>query len=331
MALLNPADLLPASSADARERFEERYLASQASLLAQPPGFVAEYGERGETASLTTKYPMAFLGLKYEETIAEGGRFKTIGEKECDLTVAQYDEGVEIEALKVVQDAWTARRWFDAAADLPRAEEVFVARLIAAALVANTATCGWDDLAIFHDSHLANPKDPDKGTFDNLQASAKDVVSLANIEAEITLMLEVLDLNGDALGVSPDTIFVPRAKWQGLRNLLKQDFVPNSAGTATMKNPYNETLLNVVRIDPLTDVNDWYLLDSALIKRGLHPWVVAKLTAYKDAPLFNALSMRWYLEDSDRFKDTGKIAMSSRVYYGHKFLYPHAIRKITGA
>ena len=78
MALLNPADLLPASSADARERFEERYLASQAALLAQPPGFVAEYGERGETASLTTKYPMAFLGLKYEETIAEGGRFKTI-------------------------------------------------------------------------------------------------------------------------------------------------------------------------------------------------------------------------------------------------------------
>lgn len=327
MPLFNPADTLPKSSKEALEIFDERYLA--ATSVAPPQTWVGELGESHATPALTTRYPMAMLSMKYEETRAGEGRFKSIGEKDVELNVAEYDDGVEIDLVKLLTNTFSAKRWNDAPARMVQAEEIFKLRLIAAALEANTETCGWDDLALFHDAHLANPKRPAVGTFDNLQATTKDVANLDNIEAEITAMLEVLDENGDPLGVSPDTIVVPRQKWQKLKNLLKQDFVPTSAGTATMRNPYNDNSLNVVRVDQFTDANDWYLADSKLIARGVVPWTIAKLAL--QAPGFDALSLRRYGEESDRFKDTGKVAVSSHIFVGKTFLFPHAIRKIAGA
>jgi len=327
MAQFNPADLLPQSSQDALRIFDERYVAALG--VVQPQTWVEQLGEFHPTPALSTKYPMSILSLKYGETIDQAGRFKTIGEKDTELTVVEFDEGVEIELLKVLMNSFSARQWELSAGRLLQAEQMFRLKTIADMLVANTATCGWDDLALFHDAHPSNPKIAGSATFDNLQASAKDVVSLANIEAEITLMLEVLDENGDPLGLEPDTIGVPRQKWQGLKNLLKQDFVPNAAGTATMRNPYNDNVLNVVRMDALTDNNDWYLFDSAMINRGVVPWTQAKLSL--SAPGFDALSLRRFDETSDHFKKTGMIAVSSHIYYGSKFLFPHAIRKIAGA
>lgn len=327
MAQLPAHDTLPASSQDALELFDERYLALR--MLQQPPMWCEELGEIINTASTSTKYPMAFLALKYLETIEQGGRFRTIGEKDCELEVVEYDDGVEIDLLKVLTNTFSARRWLDAPAGMIQAEQVFRCKSLATMLEANTAVCGWDDLTLFNDAHLANPKDSSVGTFDNNQASAKDVVNLDNISAEIALMMTVKDENGDKLGVVPDTIGVPTEKFQGLRNLLKQDFVPNSAGTATMRNPYSTGELKVVHMPELTDVNDWYLFDSKLIAKGAAPWVGAKLQINK--PGFDALGFRRFGEESDRFKMTGKIAVSSHIYWGFKFLYPHAVRKVAGA
>jgi hypothetical protein len=327
MALLNPATTLPISSQDALEIFDERYNAEQ--MLAQPNTWVEELGEVHSTPALTTRYPMSVLALKYAETIASEGRFKTIGEKECELTVAEYDDGVEIELLKVLTNTFSAKRWADAPAAMVQAEAIFKIRLISAALEANTATCGWDDLALFHDSHLANPKDASVGTFDNYQATTKAVNDLAVLEAELTLMAAVKDVNGDRLGVNGTILGVPVEKFRLLGNLLKQDFVPTAAGTATMRNPYNDGSLTVVRMDQLTDPDDWYIFDANLIAKGVVPWTVAKLAL--QGPGFDSLSLRRFDETSDHFKKTGKIAVSSHVYYGSKFLFPHAIRKIKGA
>jgi hypothetical protein len=327
MALLNPATILPTSSQDALEIFDERYNA--ALLLAQPQTWVEQLGEVQSTPALSTKYPMSFLAIKFQETKALEGRFKTIGEKDVELTVAEYDDGVEIELLKLLTNTFSARRWQDAPAAMVQGESQFKLKMIADALVANSALCAWDDLALFHDAHLCNPKDATSATFDNLQATTKDVADLSNLEGEITAMLEVLDVNGDPLGVSPTHIGVPRQKFQALKNLLKQDFVPNSAGTATMRNPYNDEGLVVVRMDQLTDNNDWYLFDMNLIQRAVPPWTLAKLALA--APGFDSLSLRRFDENSDYFKKTGKIAVSQHVYYGFKFLFPHAVRKIAGA
>lgn len=328
MAQLNPAVTLPASSRDAQEIFDERY--NGLRLLTQPQTWVADLGEVHSTPALETKYPMSFLALKYLEAKNAETRFRRIGEKEVDLTVVEHKDAVEIELLKLLTNTFQAQRWMDAPSGFIQAEEIFKLKLIADALVANTELCGWDDLALFHDSHLCNPKDASSATFDNLQASTKDVVSLTNIEAEITLMLEVKDMNGDPLGVMPDTLAVPRQKWQGLKNLLKQDFVPNSAGTATMRNPYNDAGLTVVRMDQLTDANDWYLFDSQLIAKGVVPWTLAKLALPN--PGFNELGLRHFdMSNSDRCREQGVIGVSSHIFYGFKFLHPHGIRKVAGA
>lgn len=331
MALLNPATTLPSSSQDALEIFDERYIAAVG--VVQPQTWVDELGEVHTTPALSTKYPLASLALKFQETKAFEGRFKTIGEREVELTVAEFDEGVEIDLLKLLTNTFSAQLWNQAPARLLKAEQMFKLKLIADALVANTATCGWDGLALFHDTHFANGVDATNGTFDNLQATTKDVADLSVLEAEITLMAEVLDEQGDPLGVVPDTIVVPRQKGQKLKNLLKQDFVPSAAapvaGVTTMRNPYNGADLNVVVANQLTDNNDWYLIDSKLVAAGLVPWTVAKLALQQ--PGFDALCLRRWDENSDQFKKTGKIAVSQHIYYGSKFLFPHAIRKIAGA
>lgn len=328
MAKLNPADTLPQSSQDALQIFDERYIA--ALQVVQPQTWVNELGDTIEMPALETRYPMSLLSLKFEETIAGEGRFKAIGEKDVPLTVAEYDEGIEIELMKLLTNAFSARKWAEGPALLVQAEEAFKLRMIASMLEANTETCGWDGLALFHDAHKANPVGGGvSATFDNLQGSAKNVVDLGNIEAELTAGLEVLDMNGDPLGVDYDTIVVPRQKYNGLKNLLKQDFVPNTAGTATMRNPYNAGELKVQRIDQFTDSNDWYLVDSKLVARGVSPWICAKLNLPN--PGFDALSLRRWDESSDLFKKHGKIAVSKHVYYGAKPLFPHAIRKVVGA
>lgn len=329
MALLNPAATLPSTSRDAREIFDERFNAAQ--LLVQPQTWVSEFGDEIQAQALETKFPLSILALKFQETKDFGGRFKTIGERECSLTLAEYDEGVEIELKKLFTNTFAAQRWADAPAALLQAEQQFKLKLIADALVANAAgACGWDDLALFHDSHLSNPNDPNSATFDNLQASAKNVADLTNLEAEITLMAEVLDINGDPLGVMPTHIGVPRQKFQALKNLLKQDFVPNSGGTATMRNPYNDAGLTVVRMDQLTDNNDWYLFDMNLISKGVPPWILAKFNPQGEGA--NEFGIRhWDVTNSDACRAKGTIAVSQHLLYGYKFLYPHAIRKVAGA
>jgi hypothetical protein len=329
MAQLNPATTLPTSSQDALEIFDERYLAASQALLAQPQTWVGELGEEHTTPALSTHYPMSILALKYAETIAGEGRFKTIGEKEVELTVVEHDDGVEIELLKLLTNTFSAKRWADAPAAMLQAEQIFKLRLISAALEANTALCGWDGLALFHDSHESNPIRPNGDTFDNYQATAKDVYDLTDLEEELTLMSAVLDTNGDRLGVNGNVLGVPPQLFRKITNLLKQDFVPNSGGTATMRNPFNDGSLSVVRMDQLTDPYDWYIFDTNLISRGVPPWTVAKLAL--QGPGFDSLSLRRYGEDSDRFKDHGRIAVSSHVYYGSKFLFPHAIRKVKGS
>src|SRR5688572_24588055 len=104
MALLNPAATLPTSSRDARELWDERYNAAQ--LLTQPQTWVSELGEEHSTPALETKYPMSVLGLKFTEAKTAESTFKTIGEKECTLTVAEYREGIEIELLKLMTNTF---------------------------------------------------------------------------------------------------------------------------------------------------------------------------------------------------------------------------------
>lgn len=327
MALLNPAVTLPSSSRDALEQWDERYIG--ASQLVVPETWVSQLGDETSVASLETKYPMTMLAIKYIEAISADPNFESAGEKHVDLTVAEYKAGIAYRLLDLITNVYSAREWLSSAERFAQAESMFKLKLISADLEANTELCGWDDLALFHAAHLANPKGDASVTFSNLQSTPKDCADLANIEAELTLMAQVKDVNGDRGFVSGDVIGVPPEKFRKMTNLLKQDFVATSAGTATMRNPYNDGSLTVIQMSQTTDANDWFIFDTKLIAKGVPPWIVAKLSI--PAPGFDALSLRRHDETSEMFRRTGKIGVDSRVFYGRKFLFPHGVRKILGA
>ena len=81
---------------------------------------------------------------------------------------------------------------------------------------------------------------------------------------------------------------------------------------------------NVVALPEASDANDWYLIDSKLAA-SLPPWLMLR---YMPAA---SLGLRNYDQNTDFFKDTGRIKVSSHVWYGFSLGFPHAIRLVRGA
>jgi hypothetical protein len=80
----------------------------------------------------------------------------------------------------------------------------------------------------------------------------------------------------------------------------------------------------VVPVNELTDVNDWYLVDSKLIGE-VAPWVSLRQTVP------SSLALRVFDEASDFFKETGRLKISAHIWYGFSLALPHAIRKVVVA
>jgi hypothetical protein len=233
----------------------------------------------------------------------------------------------------LVTKSFAYRKWTDASSRFAPAEQVHVARSLATLLEAGTSTLNaWEGSGIyfFDASHPANFADASAGTWSNYQSGALDCNSVGNILAECTAMeTQVLDETGQKLAVSPDVIMLPTQKYRIVDALLKQAQVAPASGTnvpssgaTTMSNPLMG--LRAVHNPHLTDANDWYLIDSKLV-RTLPPWA-----ALRYSPGL-ALELRVFDESSDFFKNTGKIKVSSHIWYGFGLVMPHAIRKIVGA
>ncbi len=136
----------------------------------------------------------------------------------------------------------------------------------------------------------------------------------------------VRDENGELMDVSADTIIVPAAKYEPLMLKLAQALVLGTpSATAPATNPFLGRF-NVIKVTELTDADDWYLVDSKLLRsQGLPLFVAAKYRPSAD------LGLRVFDETSDYFKNTGKIKISSHIWHGFGMVFPHAIRKVTGA
>lgn len=327
MASLFTIDQLPATTQDACREFDERYLAGVSAAPA--PTWVRDCGDVFDVQSPMITFPISLMTAKYQETSGEN-RAKTMQERSFDLKVVEHDDGYEAPFLGpngLKTNAYAYRKWSEAPARFLLAEQKFVCKKVAALLEAGTSTVsGYDGIAFFHASgHLANPADASVGTFGNYQSSGK-ACNIDNIATEIGLMKAgVKDENGDKLSPSPDVVLVPSEIFQSTFNLMKQDLIANAAGTATIRNPFLGTL-TVVECPELTDVNDWYLVDTKLVRaQGISPWAAARYMAPE------SLGLRFYDESSDFFKDTGKLKVSSHIWYGFALAFPHAIRKVVGA
>lgn len=317
---------LPTTSAAAIREFNDRYIAGIGAGV--PSTWVSQYGEVGPTNSPHVTFPISALGLKYQKTMGEN-RFKTLAEASFDLKVSEFDEGIEAPLLDLFTQTYAYRKWQQGPQRLLLAEQRFLVKSIATLLEAGETTdLLWENaggsVEFFDDSHPCNFADSSLGTWSNLATGTTNVVSVTNIETQVTAMQgQVKDEQGDVLGVDPDVIIVPTAKYEPLRNLLKKEMIAG-AGTESESNPYLGKF-TVVHAPELTDANDWYLVDSKLLSQGLPPWI-----ALRYAPP-TSLGLRNYDESSDFFKDTGRIKVSSHIWYGFCLAFPHAIRKVPGA
>lgn len=321
---LYAVEQLPTTSAAAIQEFNDRYIAGAGA--GAPAAWAMQFGDEIPTSAPIVTFPVSALGLKYQQSQGEN-RAKTLEEKSFDVKSQEYDEGIEAKLLDLFNNTFAYRKWQSGPSRLLLEEQNHVLRNVATLLEAGASTVCWDGEFFFDTDHPCNFADSSKGTFSNYQATPKDVVSLSNLEAECVLFMQnALDEQGEKVDSKPDTIFVPTAKFMSLSNLLGQNFVPNGAGTATMNNPFYGGVFNVVHVPQLADADDWMLFDSKRAAQAvLPPWLVMK----QNVPA--SLALRTYDESSDFFKDTGRIKISSHIWYGFALGFPQCIRLVKGA
>lgn len=321
-------ETLPADDQAAIREFNDRYLAA---IGAAPPPTWSDLGDLFPTASPLVTFPISNLAIKYLQTEGES-KFKTLLAKSFDIKAQEFDAGLQAKMLDLSTQIFAYRNWQQGPARLMLAEARFRNKQIVTLLEDGENALwgpggGIDGVNFFSASHLSNFNDGGSTTWGNYQNSGTNVVSVSNIETEVTAMQGVLDENGDKLGVDPDTILVPTAKYEPLKNLLAKEMIlENGTGSAGVTNPYRGRF-NVVHVPEFTDVNDWYLVDSKLLKsQGLPPWISIRYTTPDPS-----LQLRYWDTSSDFFKDTGNIKVSSHIWYGFALGFPHAIRKVKGA
>lgn len=320
MASLFIKDTLPATSEEAIRQFDEKYLA--AITAAAPPAWAAPF--IFPVGAPRTTFPIALMSTKYNETKEMASRFKTMAEQAFDLNVVEFDAGYEAKLLDLLTHVFAYRNWSRAPGALADGEVKHVAKNLVTLLEDTAQTSPWDGVAYFNAAHRSNPAEDiaatqgRANTWSNLQSVAADASDLTKIQAEMTAMRDVRDENGDKMGIEPNEIWLPTPKFQIVSDKLSQALI--NGGDS---NPLAGKI-KPVHIPDLTDVNDWYLVDTTQFAKGVDPMIAAN---YRDV---GSLGLRQWDESSDFFKDTGKLKMSAHIWYGFKLVFPHAIRKVVG-
>lgn len=315
MPSLYTNELLPTSSEEAIRQFNEKYLMTLSA--APPPTWSTAFVSQAAAPRVT--YPMSFMSTKFVETKEQSGRFKGLDEKVFDLKVSEFDAGYEAKLIDLLTNVFAYRNWSAIPQRFVLAEQKHMAKQLATLLESGTSTKSpFDDVNFFSASHKANPFQS-VGTWSNYQATPADPTDLSKIQAEMTAMRGVLDENGDKLGVEPNQIWLPTEKFQAVSDKLNQAFLANGESN------YMAGKLQVVHVPELTDANDWYLVDTNLIGQGFDPMIGSTFRPS------DTLGLRTYDETSDFFKDTSKIKVSAHIWTGVALVFPHAIRRVTGA
>ena len=320
---LYTVDTLPTTSAAAIREFNDRFIAAQGTFA--PVKWFDVLGLFESTNTPHTTFPINQLSLSFQETLGDS-RFKEALERSFDIKTSEFDEGIVAKLLDLYTQAFSWKRWNEGPKLLGVAEEKFRGKTIATLIEAGEATLSYDAKYFFDDDHPVNPGDASLGTYDNLQASAKTVLSVVNIETEIGLFrANCKDENGDKMDPNSFAILVPTETYEPLKNLLKKEQIASAAGTASESNPYaSDGGIEVVHCPQFTDANDWYIVAKDLA--GVTPpWITLK----QNVPA--SLSLRNFDEASDFFKNTGKIKVSAHIWYGFALAFPQSMRKIVGA
>jgi hypothetical protein len=352
---LNPLytqDTLPTTSQAAIREFNDRYLAAIGASV--PQGWADMYGVMIPTDSPEVTFPVSQLRTKYVRTEGES-KYKKLGEASINIKSEEFDDGYQARLMDILKKVYAYRQWQMAPARLVLAEDQFrhttIANLLTNATGTTLAPACVDGLSLFNSAHLANITDGSiTSTWSNYESTATNILgSLANtsgpitgvaqidyLQQEVTLgQTQVLDENGNIMGVDYDTILVPYDYYEPVKNMLAKNFLLQVTASATT--PFNPAAgatdniykgrFNVIPVREFSvatgQTADWYLIDSKLIGE-MPPWISMKMS------VASSLALRVFDESSDFFKNTGNIKLSSHIWYGFGAMFPHAIRRIKG-
>lgn len=334
---VKPLETFGASSQRALEEFRLDYNTALASM---PKVWAESLGDMLSGNSLKDTYPIALDVQKYRELTGQNADAIDIKVKDISVIKREFASAAQAELRRLQRgDFAYVRQWQRRSEAMARAR-VFLRNHIAATLIETgetSGTCALDGAAFFSESHPVNPFDASityngSATWSNLQASATPL-NATNLTAEKTLFKQTPGPDGEELGLEATHVLVPTALDDTAYNLLSvQDLILSGAlsggGDGTMggvRNPHYNSGLSKFRAPELTGNganSDWYLLSETAFSQGLFPWVISE-----DA----SEELRTWDESSDYYKSTSKIKVESRIMLEAAFLFPHGIRKISGA
>jgi len=181
---------------------------------------------------------------------------------ETDYTHEEYAGGMQIQRKLVDDDLYgiIKKKPKALATALARTQEKNAANIFNNAFSTATFT-GGDDLSLCNDSHTVTSSST---TYDN-----KGTLSLSaeNIETVKQAMMNFVDDRGNVIVIEPDTILIPPELYEAGYEIVKTPEGLNSAeGNANVH--YGRYKLVVWHY--LTDTNNWFFLDSGLMKQSLN-------------------------------------------------------------
>ena len=318
LSALTDLNQIPASAADACRQFDYRYSMAAASVAAS--NWSKLYGDYSEPTTPNVRYPLSYAASRYQEYRGEIVS-KPFKDGFFDLTTTEYYNSAETEWLKLSTNPLEPKVWYANAERFANDEQRHMNSAVAALFVANAA-CQWDKLSLFNASHLVDPTNTAGPTFSNLQASVTDLTQEGNLLAEVTAMQnQVVDINGENMEADPDVILAGPLLAKPLDFMLSQSMLNNST------NPFYQKFKVVLVAQPGMGKSG-ILLDTKIMSRAMEPWIITKFIP--PDPTGKAAQLRFFDENSDHFKRTGRLLVSSHIHHGVAALFPHAVRFVTG-
>ena len=342
LASVTPHDTLGPSSQRNLEEFRMNY---NMALAAEPKVWAETLGDMMPSGSMAKDtFPINLSALRYRKRTAQDAAAEKALNFDISVTKEEFNAAAQAELRRLnAGDFAYVQWWGNRAAQMARARVHLRNQLVTAILEAGESgywgssselATGIDGQPFFSATHKVHPRDPSKklrtsATWSNLQASAKPLTA-GNLTAEKQYAFQVADPAGYEFGFEYDTLLVPSSLNEVAKNLITvQDIILDPANQANSfgatRNPHFQSGMGIVRAPDLagTDTTaDWYEISRAALSSGLVPWLISE---------DGAEDLRTWDETSDFCKDSGEIKVSSHIYTNAVLMFPHGIRKVSGA
>jgi hypothetical protein len=186
---LNPLysiEQLPTTDQAAIREFNDRYL--MAIGASQPTGWADTLGDMIPTNGRWSRSRSRSFARSTRAATGEN-KFKKLRSTSFDVKTEEFDDGYQAKLKDLFNQLFAYRRWQEAPLARPRRRAVPALERCRAARAGTSTTC-VDGQNFFSTTHPCNMGDSTVGTaWSNYQASTKDVISISNIQAEVTAMM----------------------------------------------------------------------------------------------------------------------------------------------